>query len=217
MLPVGVAVEELLIASLDLAALPEHATDLPLPRDGRLLLFADPEGGDPEVNCGTAMYIPVGTDVEESQWEPVEDQWVEESDIQGELRLTYNVSLPDHNSIIDTAEHPYADELRQIDPGGEEGEPTDWAHQLHIGGYANDAYREQDPVTSSARKAAAAERAGYRPGSGEPTSPEDWVLLAQFLPDIGGLENLWVHWTIRRQDLVARRLDRVYVTTTWRA
>jgi hypothetical protein len=43
------------------------------------------------------------------------------------------------------------------------------------------------------------------------------LLRARFLPDIGGLENLWVHWTIRRQDLVARRLDRVYVTTIWRA
>ncbi|MGW1025411.1 hypothetical protein ACWD4J_17175 [Streptomyces sp. NPDC002577] len=40
------------VASIDLAALPADATDLPLPPDGRLLLFAFPETeGDDETCC----------------------------------------------------------------------------------------------------------------------------------------------------------------------
>ncbi|WP_223190643.1 DUF1963 domain-containing protein [Nonomuraea terrae] len=112
-----------LIASIDLAALPEDATGLPLPPDGRLLLFAHPDG------------------------------------------------------------------LAAIDE-----------------------YGELDPVTSSATWAAKSEEQGIRPGTGERANPADWVLLAQWLPAISGLEGAFVHWAIRRQDVGARRFDRVYVT-----
>ncbi|MFC8003761.1 hypothetical protein ACFUCH_11600 [Streptomyces olivaceus] len=37
--------------------------------------------------------------------------------------------------------------------------------------------------------------------------PDDWVLLAQWYGFPGGI----VFWTIRRQDLVERRFDRVEV------
>jgi hypothetical protein len=54
------------IASLDCAALPREATDLPLPSDGHLLFFADPDEMDDE---GAVMYIPAGTAAEERQIE----------------------------------------------------------------------------------------------------------------------------------------------------
>ncbi|MCQ0014811.1 DUF1963 domain-containing protein [Actinomadura madurae] len=55
-----------LIADVDLAALPADATDLPMPPDGRLLLFAIP-GLDGAT--GAAVYVPAGTAVEERQVE----------------------------------------------------------------------------------------------------------------------------------------------------
>src|SRR5690349_20802050 len=55
-----------LVAAIDLAALPADATDLPLPPDGQLLLFAYP---DTETD-GEAVYIPAGTAVEERKGNP---------------------------------------------------------------------------------------------------------------------------------------------------
>jgi hypothetical protein len=57
-----------LAATIDLAALPQDATDFPLPPDGHLLLFANP---DPELageeTLGSALHIPAGTPLEERQ------------------------------------------------------------------------------------------------------------------------------------------------------
>lgn len=55
-----------LVASIDLAALPEDATDLPLPPGGRLLLFAFP---DTETD-GEAVYVPADAAVEERKPNP---------------------------------------------------------------------------------------------------------------------------------------------------
>lgn len=54
-----------LLATLDCAALPEEVTGLPLPLDGRLLLFAFPEMTCYGDSTGEVMYIPTGTPVEE--------------------------------------------------------------------------------------------------------------------------------------------------------
>ncbi|GGM15045.1 hypothetical protein GCM10010129_69110 [Streptomyces fumigatiscleroticus] len=200
-----------LIASLDLAALPADATSLPLPQDGRLLLFACP---DPLDAHGTAIYIPAGTPVEER---PMEhdygpQDWLAELDAQlrEELRLRYDVSLPDHDEIIDAAEHPHAKELREAwsEVRGEDLRLTKWS-QLQIDGYAMDEYGDVDPVVSSARWAAEEKD---RPESGGTPRPEDWVLLAQWHPDISGWESAIVYWAIARQDLAARRFDQVYVS-----
>ncbi|MFF4259727.1 hypothetical protein ACFY1L_52095 [Streptomyces sp. NPDC001663] len=37
---------------------------------------------------------------------------------------------------------------------------------------------------------------------------EDWVLLADWDPDIDGRESATIHWAIRREDLAARRFGR---------
>lgn len=206
-----------LFASLDLAALPQDATDLPLPPDGRLLLFGCPEAGAWGSECplGAALYIPCGTTVEE-RWLDFSEagdpgSYEDVSKLHGELRLRYDVSLPDHNDIIDTAEHPYAAQLREVwaEVGGEDVEGI--SHTLHIGGYATDYSGEYDPVTSSARQAQYwAEKDGPRPESAEPARPEDWVLLAELHPDIPGWEDAIFYWSLSRQDVAARRFDRAY-------
>jgi hypothetical protein len=209
-----------LFASFDLAALRQDATDLPLPPDGRLLLFGCPEAGSWGSECplGSAVYIPAGTTVEE-RWldfsEYGDSGYQEASELQGELRLRYDISLPDHDDIIDTVEHPYAAELREVwgEVRGEGLKVIDW-DRLQIGGYATDCSLG-DPVTSSAVWAARTERDGLRPGSGEATRPEDWVLLAEWHPPIYGWEDATYYWSIRRQDVAARRFDRAYVSVHW--
>ncbi|WP_159106795.1 hypothetical protein [Streptomyces rishiriensis] len=53
------------VASIDLAALPADATDLPLPPAGHLLLFAFPETADYDETLGSVIHVPVGTAVTE--------------------------------------------------------------------------------------------------------------------------------------------------------
>ena len=55
-----------LVASIDCAALPEDATDLPLPPDGHLLLFAFPDYQD-HASMGEVVYVPAGTAVEQRE------------------------------------------------------------------------------------------------------------------------------------------------------
>ncbi len=76
----------------------------------------------------------------------------EVSELRGELRLRYDISLPNHDDIVDAVEHPYAAELREV--WGEvrrEGLEGD-SDTVQIGRYAFN-YSDYDPVTSSAREA----------------------------------------------------------------
>ncbi|QXJ21960.1 DUF1963 domain-containing protein [Actinomadura graeca] len=204
-------VREHLIATIDFAALPADATNLPLPPDGHLLLFAYPDldGCD-----GSAVYIPAGTTVQERKVEYDYDpadllaDMDFDTELQGELRLQEDVSLPDHEFFdtkeiaLDLAAHPHAKELREVwsqAPG--EGHPR----CLRIGGYALDREGYGDPVFDCASK-----ETGIP--SVEQFMSEDWVLLAEWYPS--GLEHLWsaiVYWAIRKQDLEERRFDRVSV------
>ncbi|MDQ0384523.1 hypothetical protein J2S54_001343 [Streptomyces sp. DSM 42143] len=188
-----------LILTLDLSAVPDGATDLPLPPDGTLLLFvnADLEPWP----AGGAVYVPAGVPVEERESSPdyeiYEYDSPEELDAElrgvGELRLVPGVSLPSTPPDDETlARHPHAETLRdvwsdRIDGGG------DW----QLGGHAADFDGYGDPVAVAAY-AAAGDRG---------TDPDDWVLLAQWV----GFPMSILYWTITRQDLAARRFDRVTV------
>ncbi|MEU4680275.1 hypothetical protein [Micromonospora sp. NPDC023737] len=205
-----------LFASLDLATLPQDATNLPLPPDGRLLLFGCFEAGAWGSECplGAALYIPAGTTVEE-RWLDFSDlgdpgSYEDVAELQGALHLRYDISLPDDDDIIDAAKHPCAAQLREVwaEVGGEGAD--DLSHTLHIGGYASDYSGEFDPVTSSARQAEHWTEKGQLPRSAEPTRPEDWVLLAELHADIPGWEDAIFYWSISRQDAAARRFDRTY-------
>ncbi|MFF9335144.1 YwqG family protein [Streptomyces albogriseolus] len=214
-----------LAATVDLAALPAEATDLDLPVDGHLLLFADP---DPdrigEANLGTALHIPAGTPVEErpADLDPEWRNYPYEKDLpEGLLRLSTDVSLPYFTSVhasgapLDCArhpEHPYASEL--IDVWTEmPGEGVGLG--LQLGGYAEDEYGDEDPSVAAGREAARAVARGELPPPDTDVRPEDWVCLAQWIHGLDGLEMALYSWSISRQDLAAGRFDRVYATMTW--
>jgi hypothetical protein len=189
-----------LIATLDLAAIPPEATDIPLPPDGRLLLFANVEL-DEFVIPGGAVYVPAGTPVEEREASPDYDPYEydspealdEELRRTGDLRLVPGVGLPscpvDDRTL---ALHPHAEALQRV-----WSEQSDGGGEWQIGGYASDFDGYGDPARASAD-----------PEEGGPGSdPEDWVLLAQWVGVPMGI----LYWTITRQDLQARRFDRVVV------
>ncbi|GAA1452046.1 hypothetical protein GCM10009602_52520 [Nocardiopsis tropica] len=189
-----------LIATLDLAAIPSGATDLPLPPDGHVLLFANIELDD-VVLPGGAVYVPAGTPVEEREvsldYEPYEYDSPEDLDEElrriGDLRLTPGVGLPSC-AVGDEALalHPHAETLQEV-----WSEQSDEGGEWQIGGYAADFDGYGDPAPASAYS----EEGGQRPG------PEDWVLLAQWVGVPMGI----LYWTIPRQDLEACRFDRVVV------
>ncbi|MEU4807223.1 hypothetical protein [Actinosynnema sp. NPDC023587] len=215
-----------LVATIDCEALPPDATDLPLPPDGQLLLFAFPLADEPSAaTAGEALHVPAGTTVGKRENNPYfygeipEYEQVCRALPQGELRLATNVSLP-HSGIKDVPEPPYSVPLPGH-PRSEELVAVWWETRgkiasdgpLQIGGYGTDE-SGLDPVTSAAEIAADAERAGYRP-TAEPPDADDWVLLADWYPDVRGLEGTTVHWAIPRADLAARRFERTHVTTYW--
>ncbi|MEU6676095.1 DUF1963 domain-containing protein [Streptomyces sp. NPDC046925] len=191
-----------LVASLDLAALPEGATSLPLPPDGRLLFFGHVDTEEYSAT-GRAVYVPAGVPVEERRAGHGEEPGQE-------LRLTFDVSLPDNEVLYERAEHPHAAELRRA---WSDVRYEDWGlfkgSHLQMDGYSTDPYGEADPITASAILAAraAGEPEGRPAGPWEQQSPEDFALLAQWTGSIDG----FVYWTIARKDVAARRFDRVTV------
>ncbi|MCX5410911.1 DUF1963 domain-containing protein [Streptomyces sp. NBC_00059] len=209
-----------LIATLDLTALPQGATGLRLPSDGRLLLFAH---ADPE-NCeasGRVVYVPAGAPVEERRvdhgYEP--DDAMADLDVRlaelGELRLAHDVSLPDHEVLFDPSEHPHARELRAA---WDDVRYADWKQlgggHLQIDGYATDPYGEDDPVTACQLHAQRREdvddghgEEGRRPSPWEAPRPGDWALLGQWHGLVDGV----LYWTATRQDVSECRFDRTTV------
>ncbi|KES04876.1 hypothetical protein BU52_22810 [Streptomyces toyocaensis] len=204
-----------LVASLNCADLSEEVTGLPLPPDGRLLLFGFP---DPDAG-GEVMYVPEGATVEEragifdySEENGLED-WreIHEAFWQGDLHLTADVSLPFHScKAVATARGWRSEELPWA--------PYDTVHDalldvcasgfpaggwVQVGGHPKHESMDTNPVESVAIHA------------DETGDLRDWVLLAEWHPNIEGREGLSLHWAIRRQALAARRFDLVEVTMSW--
>jgi Domain of unknown function (DUF1963) len=200
-----------LLATIDCAAIPGEATDIPLPPDGRLLLFGYPDLDLPLwPGGGSVVYIPSGAAVEEREEDPQfredpERQEIRDQYPQGQLRLTINVSLP-YYGCMQLSEPPYQRPL----PGHPHSEElcAVWMDTvdriasggpLQIGGYATDEYDgESDPLLSSAAE-----------------NPEGWVLLADWYTAIEGREGATVHWGIRREDVAARRFDQARASVFW--
>jgi hypothetical protein len=211
------------VASIDFAALPADATDLPLPPDGRLLLFAYPEDFGDLTDMGNVVYVPAGAAVEERDkegwaWFENDDEYQEvfAQFPQETLRATVDVSLPYHYWVeipedprwVPLPGHPRSEELAAV--WAETHDDIASSGQLQLGGYADQEAVDTDPVgtamTCALREAAAGRR--------EPVSDDlaDWVLLAEWNPWIDGLEGATVHWSIQRADLAARRFDRAFTT-----
>ncbi|WP_399891273.1 DUF1963 domain-containing protein [Streptomyces sp. BBFR51] len=195
----GYKADHQLILTLDCSAVPDGVSDLPLPPDGTLLLFvnADLESWP----AGGAVYVPAGVPVEEREsspdYEVYEYDTPEELDEElrrvGDLRLVPGVSLPSTPPDDEMlARHPHAETLREV-----WSDQTDGGGSWQLGGHAADFDDYGDPVAGSAD-----------PDDGEPLSdPDNWVLLAQWV----GFPMSILYWTITRQDLAARRFDRVAV------
>ncbi|GAB3460481.1 hypothetical protein GCM10027570_45490 [Streptomonospora sediminis] len=194
-------VEHQLIATLDLSAIPPEASGLPSPPDGCVLLFANPEL-EP-LPFGGAVYVPAGTPVEERDtnldYEPYAYDTAADLDAElrskGGLRMRRDVTLPFTNVDDLLAVHPHANSLRDV-----------WAEvvgeyefgEWQVGGHAWDHDHLGDPVSESGPHDA---------GNWTRDRPQDPVLLAQW----NGLPMASLYWTITRQDLAARRFDRVNV------
>jgi hypothetical protein len=189
-----------LIVTLDLAAIPPGATDLPLPPDGHVLLFANVELED-EVLAGGAVYVPAGAPVEEREVSPDYEPYGYDSpeDLDEslrrspDLRLVPGVSLPSCPLDAGTrAAHPHAETLQAV-----WSEQSDEGGEWQLGGHAYDFDGYGDPARESADQ---------EPGENN-SRPEDWVVLAQWVGVPMGI----LYWTINLRDLEVRRFDRVGV------
>jgi hypothetical protein len=213
MLPPGLPDPEgQLVATVDLGALP--ATDLPLPTDGTLLLFASLEavayGGQDEGYkdpIGDLVHVAAGTTVERRQLQKPGDWPGEIADHLvsiGDLRLGLSVSLPTKFHISPHI-HPDGGPRWAGDVPEPWHELVAWGYRLadlQLGGYGW-GHENEDPVRVAALTAP------------QPTDPEDRILLAQWNARGANIEGAHVYWTIDRDDLASGRLDRVRVTTYW--
>lgn len=202
---------EQLVATIDLAALPEDVTNLRLPRSGRLLLTAVPEmdaSEDETCRIGHAVHLPADAKLEErrvisgfSLGSPAYDIDFE-GELRGELRLHQDLSLPGHwladgDPLL--AAHPHARVLVRVwrDMRAEEHwweKPVLW-----LGGWATDREDEGDPVARCA--AAASRRLEDGAEDAGTSSAGDWLLLAQWHPRIRLMEAITVYWAIAGADL----------------
>ncbi|GGP86846.1 DUF1963 domain-containing protein [Saccharothrix coeruleofusca] len=198
-----------LVATIDLAALPADATGLDLPTDGHLLLFASPWYTDDHENKGAVVHVPAGAEVEERDkygWSHSDDEEYREQFEgfpQSPFRATPALSLSPHDA------YNISDEL------GEFWEEHADGGMLQLGGYATEeAISPDDLVAEIAESAVHAVKAGRWEG---PASEKetDWVLLADWHVPVTGLEGATIHWGIQRDDLAARRFDRVFTTLYW--
>lgn len=206
-----------LVASIDCAALPAEATDLPLPSDGQLLLFS---GDDGDACCdlgGTVLYVPAGAAVAERPWS-VEGEDEYEYDEGGPwpvetLRLTIVPYHPLHSADDSgTPEHPRGKGLSrawedsQVYPLGERG--------VQLGGCPIELNNGPIDAVMGVANPTASIGGARPPVSGtEPPKDEDWVLLASAdgTDMVNGGEQNLISWMVPRQDLAELRFDRVYV------
>ncbi|GAA2524703.1 hypothetical protein GCM10010295_00230 [Streptomyces intermedius] len=206
-----------LVATLDLAALPEAATGLPLPgrrapAPDRPLLRGSPGRG--RRGPSRARGHPGGETPLAPGHDP-DDAWAELGGrtAEGEvLRLRRDVSLPGNESLYDPAEYPSARELRYAwAQGRDEAHPHHDGLRLQLGGYPVDPYGETDMLTASARQAARVSGQPVEEQSGPWEAPRagKQVLLAQWYG--GALVDGRVYWTAARRDLAAGRSGAVSV------
>ncbi|QBI55400.1 DUF1963 domain-containing protein [Streptomonospora litoralis] len=169
------------VASIDCAAVPGEVTDLPLPSDGRLLFFADPDICN--MPSGEVVYVPAGTAVAERSAEDYDDDWPLPCI---DLRLKRGFSLPDGDlADIGFPHSELLDELWcDIDEGAE--------GIFELGGYPR--IWNNDPVERE-------------PAEEDWVLLAEWSTA----DDVKSLDLGIVYWTIRRADLAEHRFDRVRV------
>ncbi|MDN3028749.1 DUF1963 domain-containing protein [Streptomyces sp. S.PB5] len=183
-MPEGEDVPELpFLALVDLAAIPPGATDLPLPKDGTLLFFADTEDPWGDDDWARLVHVPAGTPVSERA---PDGDWESEALPAQDLYLTTELSLPNRGE--DTEEFPHGMALGSV--WWETSDKVQTGGPVQIGGYPW--VWNSNPVTEHDH------------------GPGDWVLLAEIGgEDLTEGELGIAYWVIRRGDLSAGRFDRV--------
>ncbi|MEU7046146.1 DUF1963 domain-containing protein [Streptomyces varsoviensis] len=199
------------VASVDLAALPPGATSLPLPADGYLLFFSGTEvSGIGGQVSDAVLYVPAGTPTAPS---PLENSWREPYRTR-ELRTVWHqpsAQMPESYALDRWGDFPEDEQFELAD------ELSDaWAH---VGGYrpswtfqlgGHPVSPQNDPV----HDARTPEEAGpsEHGGTAHAQDADDWALLATWRcgDDVTELDSGVAHWVIRRQDVTARRFDRVH-------
>ncbi|WP_329246461.1 YwqG family protein [Actinoallomurus sp. NBC_01490] len=170
------------VFSLDCAAIPRQATDIPLPPDGHLLFFTQSDDFGPDLN-GEVMYVPAGIPV-------VERTSLPDDFPRSDLYLSIVPSMPDEGP--DQPEHPYLNELKDV--WTEKKDDIIRDGPIRIGGYPDEI--QINPVEQAEEE---------DPG-------KEWILLAEWdTPVWSGALGI-VHWVIPREDLAARRFDQVRIS-----
>ncbi|NED78063.1 DUF1963 domain-containing protein [Streptomyces sp. SID9944] len=186
------------VASVDCALLPPGAAGLPLPSDGRLLFFAEPDLGFEGRVPDAVRHIPAGTPTAarrtDTGYEPFAPQ---------DMRtMWHHLSPPDTESFAearwedpDDEQYALADELESA-----------WTHvggswpvwTFALGGHP--VVVHDDPLSL------------VRDAEPEAEDADDWVLLATWRcgQEVRELDLGVVSWLIRRRDLASLRLDRVH-------
>lgn len=178
------------VAAVDCAALPPGVTDLPLPAEGRLLFFADPDPGSGAVVADAVRYIPAGTPLTER---PADSG-------------TYR------RARLDFCFHQWSWPWREEDDDEESQRAAElesaWSQvvgwrphwRFQLGG--EPVLFNEDPVELVRGEAPLPVADG-----------DEWTLLATWRgeEDCAELEAGLFHWVMRRADLAALRFDRVYV------
>jgi Domain of unknown function (DUF1963) len=169
------------LAAVDLAAIPQGTTDLPLPKDGTLLFFADTEDPWSGDDWYRLLHVPVGTPVSERG--PGGD-WPPDVHPAQDVYLTVEPSLP--NRGADTEEFPHGSELGSV--WWETSHLMQKGGPVQIGGCPW--VWNTDPITE------------YE------LPPGDWVLLAEIGGEELTEGDLGLaYWVIRRDDLADGRFD----------
>ncbi|MET8565668.1 DUF1963 domain-containing protein [Streptomyces flaveolus] len=180
------------VAAVDCAALPSGATALPLPTEGWLLFFADPDPGSGAVVDGAVRYVPAGT--------PLVERSVDDG------AYSYR------RARLDFCFHQWSWPWRDEDDDEESQRAAElesaWSHvvgwrprwRFQLGG--EPILFNWDPVEVARDEAPLPAEDG-----------DEWTLLATWRgdDDCEELEAGLFHWVIRRADLAARRFDRLYV------
>lgn len=195
------------VAAVDCAVLPLNATDLPLPPDGHLLFFSDPDVASQGVRPGRVVYVPAGTPTTRRPVETTSHAAYESRELR---TLWHQLSWAEGPDGYHDEEGGYLEgNYRLLDELA-----AAWSHvvgwrpswTLQIGGHPN--FANWDPVEVARDEAPLGDDSGQDGAEGA----GDWVLLAtwQCGEDAEELDHGLVHWVIRRQDLAALRFNRVY-------
>ncbi|GHE72398.1 hypothetical protein GCM10018785_45740 [Streptomyces longispororuber] len=200
------------VASVDLAALPPGGAGLPLPADGRLLLFSgtDVDGIGRQVS-DAVLYVPAGTPttptpLAHSRREPYQARELRTVWHQPSAQMPESFALDRWGDIPEDEQFELADELSDA-WARVGGHRPPWT--LQIGGHP--ASPQNDPV-HDARGPEETGPSDHR-GTAQGEDADDWALLATWRcgDDVTELDSGVAHWVVRRRDVAAGRFDRVHL------